>query len=105
MLLRVFDPPECSKPRVVAEDPSPAIIASTVLGLEWSDITFVELWVDDDHLMCGSGSLQYGLAMSWFVDGKHLVSDRPLVSLEEMVSLLQSYRAGDSRWREVIGWG
>jgi hypothetical protein len=103
MLLQVAEPPECNV-RVITADPDPNLIASTVFGLAWSDITFVELWVDDEHSMCGSGSLRHGLAGSYWEGDRQYVSERPLDSLEEMVELLQSYRAGDNKWREMIGW-
>ena len=91
--------------RVIAADPEPHLIASTIFGLEWSDITFVELWVDDSQSMCGSGSLQHGLAASYWEGDTQYVSERPLESLAEMVALLQSYRAGDHKGREMIAWG
>jgi hypothetical protein len=37
-------------------------------------------------------------------NGVERVSSRAPDSLEEIISLLQSYRAGDEKWKEMIDW-
>ena len=104
MRLEVHQPPDCPV-RIIAVDPDLRLIALTVLELDWSDISFVELCLDDNHSLGVSGSFRYGFAATCRENGIEKVSDRPLDSLEEMVALLQSYRAGDDQWWQMIGWG
>jgi hypothetical protein len=91
--------------REVATDPDPSLIAATVLELDWSDVAFVQLWVDNYNWLECSGCWELGFAAVYCEEGKFHVSDRPLESVEEMIPLLQSYRAGDDEWRHMIGWG
>jgi hypothetical protein len=104
MKFYVQDPPD-SKVRSIATDPDNALIASTVLSLEWSDITFVVLEIDDANCMCVSGSFSDGFFADYRECGTVHVSDRAPESLEEMIALLQSYRHGGERWRDLIEWG
>ena len=105
MTLEVAAPPDNTE-RVTARDPDAATIARTVHDLAWDPITFVILKVDDDNWMEGSGSRDPsdGLSAKVTLDGEERVSSYAVDSLEEMVALLQSYRAGDGRWREMIEW-
>jgi len=104
MLLLVDERPN-GEFREVATDPDPQVITSTVLGMDWSDIAFVELWVKPGWSLCCSGSWEHGFAAVYYEDDTAHVSERPLASVEEMIPLLQSYRAGDDKWRHMIGWG
>jgi hypothetical protein len=104
MKFYVQDPPKCDV-RMIGTDPDDDLITSTVLGLEWSDITFVVLEIDERNCMCVSGSFPDGFAALYSEGGKEHVSDRPLESLDEMIALLRSYRQWDDEWRELIGWG
>jgi hypothetical protein len=96
---------ETCERRDIATGPDPDLIASTVYGLTWSDISFVVLEVDDEHCMCVSGSFPDGFSAHYMEGGTEHVCDRPPGTLAEMIALLQSYRRGDERWREMIEWG
>jgi hypothetical protein len=89
---------------MIGTDPDDDLIASTVLGLEWSDITFVVLELDDRNYMCVSGSFPDGFSAHYRVGGQERVCDRPPESLEEMISVLRSFRDGDYEWRDLLGW-
>jgi hypothetical protein len=102
MKFYVQDPPQCDV-RPIATDPDADLIASTVLGLEWSDITFVVMERDRKNCLCVSGSFPHGFCTDYTENGAHQVSDRAPESLEEMIALLQSYRRGDEKWREMVG--
>ncbi|MFN2564934.1 MAG: hypothetical protein ABR499_07995 [Gemmatimonadaceae bacterium] len=105
MTLVVAEPPGYEE-RAVAVDPDAETIERAVKGLAWSDITFVFLKVDDRNWIEGSGSLNPvdGLSAKFMDDGAEWVSSRPPTSLDEIISLLQSYRAGDGRWQKLIEW-
>ena len=105
MTLAVSESPACEE-RVVAQDPDGAAIERAVRGLSWADITFVVLKVDERNWIEGSGSLDPtdGLSAKVVNDGEERVSRHPPRSLEEIILLLQSYRAGDGRWKEMIDW-
>ena len=105
MILEVHEPPE-DGPREISKSPDAALIDKTVRGLSWSDITFVVLKVDDNNWIEGSGSLnpQDGLSARYMKNGKEHVSAHAPRSLDEIVSLLQSYRAGNGRWQNLIDW-
>jgi hypothetical protein len=84
----------------------PAQIDRTVRSLPWADISFVVLKVDEKNWIEGSGSLNptSGLSARFMKDGAEGVSRQPPRSLEEIILLLQSYRAGDGKWKEIIEW-
>jgi hypothetical protein len=103
MKLSVLERSE-SEELLVATDPQPDLIASVVLGLEWSDITFVTLTVGEGDWMCVTGSFPDGFAALYCEGGKNHISDRPPESLQDMIALLQSYRRQDGRWREMTVW-
>jgi hypothetical protein len=52
----------------------------------------------------GSLDPTVGLSARFMKDGAESVSRRLPASVEELTSLLQSYRAGNGRWREMIEW-
>ena len=105
MSLEIAEPPD-NVERVTARDPDAATIARTVHKLAWDPITFVVLKVDEDNWMEGSGSRDPtdGFSARVMLDGEERVSSRAPESLDEIIALLQSYRAGDGRWREMIEW-
>lgn len=105
MILEVHEPPDY-RPREVSKSPDLALIEKTVKGLAWSDITFVILKVDDNNWIEGSGSLKPtdGLSARYLKDGKEHVSARAPKSLDEIISILQSFHSGDGRWQKMIDW-
>ncbi|HVE79651.1 MAG TPA: hypothetical protein VNA89_12340 [Gemmatimonadaceae bacterium] len=105
MVLEVAEPPTHEE-RVVARGPDAATIEQIVEGLAWADITFVILKRDERNWIEGSGSLnpEDGLSARYMSDGDERVASRPPASLGEIIALLQSYRSGDERWREMMEW-
>jgi hypothetical protein len=72
--------------------------------MEWSDISFVVLELDNGHCFCVSGSFPDGFSAHYEEGGTEHVCEQPPESLAEMIALLQSYRSGDKRWRDMLVW-
>jgi hypothetical protein len=104
MRLYVQEGPECER-RDIATGPDPDLIVSTVYGMEWSDISFVVLEVDNGLYFCVSGSFPDGFSANHAEGGREYICDQPPRFLAEMIALLQSYRRGDGRWRDMLVWG
>ncbi len=102
-VLEVHEPPEY-RPRLVARDPDAALIAEPVHALPWQEVTFVVLVREDGSFLEGSGSLrpEDGFSAKFGDGDREHVSSRPPESLEDVVRLLQSFRAGDGSWREAF---
>ena len=105
MLLVVHEPPD-HQAKLVAADPDSSVLEHTIRSLSWSDITFVVLKADDRNWIEGSGSLNSadGLSARYMLDGEEHIAARAPSSLDELLTLLQSYRRGDGRWLELIEW-
>ena len=105
LILEVHAPPNYH-PREISRNPNLAMVEQTVRDLSWSDITFVVLKADDNNWIEASGSLnpQDGLSARYMADGKEHVSAQAPKSLDEIITLLQSYCARDGRWQELIEW-
>ena len=105
MTLEIFEPPS-HKPHEVATDPDAEILERTFRSLAWSAMTFVVLRKDELNCMEASGSLDPGdgLSGSYTEDGIEHVLEEPPATLELLLDLLRSYRAGDERWRTMVAW-
>jgi hypothetical protein len=93
------------QPRVHAVNPDAKQIEDVVRGLDWSRFTIVVLRTDADHSLEIGGSLrpEDGLAGS-VVEGdvERVTSEAP--TIDDAIRLLQSYAAGDSRWKTLVAW-
>src|SRR5262249_17339703 len=103
MRFYVQEGPKCER-RDIATGPDPELIASTVYGMEGSDIRFVVLEMDNGHYFCVSGSFPDGFSANYAEGGTEHICDRPPALLAEMIALLQSYRRGDEKWRDMLVW-
>jgi hypothetical protein len=90
----------------MATDPDAATIERVVRGLSWSAMTFVVLHRENGDLCEVSGSLDPadGLSARSVEDGEERISREAPESEDLLVRLLQSYAAGDDRWRTMIAW-
>lgn len=55
MIIEVHESPEYV-PREISDQPTPDLIEATLRSLPWSDITFVDLKIDDRNLIEVSGT-------------------------------------------------
>jgi hypothetical protein len=73
--------------------------------LDWSRFTFVVLRTDADRSLEISGSLRPEDGLSGSVvegDVERVTSKAP--TMDDSIRLLQSYAAGDSRWKTLVEW-
>ena len=42
---------------IVSESPTCDLVATTILQVDWSEFSFVSLFIDDDNWLCGSGCM------------------------------------------------
>jgi hypothetical protein len=103
MTLEVAEAPSHEE-RVVAQNPDAEAIGRVARQLSWSDVTFVVLRIDDENWMETSGSSKDGFSAKITLAGETWISSRPPESLDEMITLLVSYRNGDNAWQDLIEW-
>ena len=91
--------------RVHCVEPDAAKIDAVVRAVDWSGFATVMMWKAEQEFLEISGSLRAedGLAAT-YMEGETEKVSSSAPSLEDAISLLQSYAAGDSRYRTLIAW-
>lgn len=91
--------------RVHSVEPDPATVDSVVRAVHWSGFATVMMWKAEQEFLEISGSLRAedGLSAT-YMEGETEKVSRTAPSLDEAISLLQSYAAGDSRYKSLIDW-
>jgi hypothetical protein len=91
--------------RVHSVDPDAAKVASVVRSVDWSRFATVMMWKAEQDFLEISGSLRAedGLSAT-YMEGETEKVSSSAPSLDEAISLLQSYAAGDSRYKTLVDW-
>ena len=91
--------------RVHSVEPDAAKVDSVVRAVNWSGFATVMMWKAEQEFFEISGSLrgENGLSAT-YMEGETEKVSSTAPSLEEAISLLQSYAAGDSRYKTLIEW-
>ena len=91
--------------RVHSVDPDAAKVASVVRSVNWSRFATVMMWKAEQEFLEISGSLRAedGLSAT-YMEGETEKVSSAAPSLDEAISLLQSYAAGDSRYKTLVAW-
>jgi hypothetical protein len=91
--------------RVHTVDPDAAQVASVMRSVDWSRFATVMMWKAEQEFLEISGSLRAedGLSAT-YMEGDTEKLSRTAPSLDEAISLLQSYAAGDSRYKTLVEW-
>ncbi len=101
-----LSPPPTNDPIILSDSPTRELVASTIQGQPWSEITFIVLRRDEANWFEISGSLDPndGLSARYSENGQEMVSATAPGTLEEASGLMLSYFDADDRWRQAIGW-
>ena len=91
--------------RVHSVDPDATQVAAVVRSVDWSRFATVMMWKAEQEFLEISGSLRAedGLSAT-FMEGETEKVSSSAPSLDEAISLLQSYAAGDSRYKTLVVW-
>ena len=91
--------------RVHSIEPDATTIDSVVRAVHWSGFATVMMRKAEQEFLEISGSLRAedGLSAT-YMEGETEKVSRTAPSLDEAISLLQSYAAGDSRYKSLIEW-
>ena len=91
--------------RVHSVDPDGAKVASVVRSVDWSRFATVMMWKGEQDFLEISGSLRAedGLSAT-YMEGETEKVSSSAPSLDEAISLLQSYAAGDARYKTLVAW-
>ena len=91
--------------RVQSVDPDAAKVASVVRSVDWSRFATVMMWKAEQEFLEISGSLRAedGLSAT-YMEGETEKVTTAAPSLDEAIRLLQSYAAGDSRYKTLVDW-
>lgn len=91
--------------RVHSVEPDAAKVATVVRSVNWSGFATVMMWKGEQEFLEISGSLRAedGLSAT-YMEGETEKVSRTAPTLDEAISLLQSYASGDSRYKSLIEW-
>ncbi len=97
-------PGEDGKTELVSREPTKEIISKTVRELDWDDMSFVNLVIEEDHRVEVSGSYLEGFSSLYKKGNIELFANPPPASIGEIESILHVFIENQEEVIEKYGF-